>query len=166
MLPLSRAVLAVRPYAHVTGARRVPVLASANGIPFLRLTKPQPTALSRVLRQKLARRMDTFHARIELQNYWLPLARQEDEWDALLAAQARKEPELEERVAEGEDRWVDEILKAIEENADVAEEWGRRDKGIMRRMQGIVDRETELALKEGREVIRGRVKAPLRVIKP
>jgi hypothetical protein len=162
ILPSSRAVLAVRPYARVTGARRVPVLASANGIPFLRLTKPQPASLSRVLRQKLARRMETFHARIELQNYWLPLAQQEDEWDELVAAEGEKG--MEQGAEEG--RWVDVVLKAREENVEVYEEWSRRDRGIVKKMQGIVDRETALVLKEGREVVRGRVKAPIRVMKP
>jgi hypothetical protein len=33
-------------------------------------------------------------------------------------------------------------------------------------MQRIVDVETEMVLKEGREVITGRKKAPIRVIKP
>ncbi|KAG9205857.1 hypothetical protein G6514_006131 [Epicoccum nigrum] len=164
-LPPSRAVLAVRPYAHVTGQRRVPVLASANGIPFLRLTKPQPASLSRVLRQKLARRMATFHARIELQNYWLPLAQQEDEWDALVAAEATGDRERVSGTAD-EGCWVDVVLKAREENVDLYEEWSRRDRGIVRRMQGIVDREAELVLKEGRSIVRGRAKAPVRVIKP
>ena len=161
-LPPARAVLAVRPYARVTGQRRVPVLASANGIPFLRLTKPQPASLSRVLRQKLARRMATFHARIELQNYWLPLAQQEDEWDALLSREAGDGV----RAVAEESRWVDEVLQAREENVEVYEEWLRRDRGLVRRMQAIVDRETALVLKEGREVVRGRAKAPIRVIKP
>lgn len=169
-LPPSRAVLAVRPYARVTGQRRVPVLASANGIPFLRLTKPQPASLSRVLRQKLARRMATFHARIELQNYWLPLAQQEDEWDALVAREAGKGMGLGDtdglRVVAAEGKWVDVVLRAREENVDVYEEWLRRDRGIIKRMQGIVDQETALVLKEGREVVRGRAKAPIRVIKP
>lgn len=167
-LPPARAVLAVRPYPRVTGQRRVPVLASANGIPFLRLTKPQPASLSRVLRQKLARRMATFHARIELQNYWLPLAQQEDEWDALVSREAGKGRGLGDgvRVVAEESRWVDEVLQAREENVEVYEEWLRRDRGLVRRMQAIVDRETSLVLKEGREVVRGRVKAPIRVIKP
>ncbi|KAJ6270962.1 hypothetical protein PSV08DRAFT_300228, partial [Bipolaris maydis] len=35
-------------------------MSSANGIPFLRLTKPQPPALSRVLRQRLERKIRLF----------------------------------------------------------------------------------------------------------
>ena len=112
--------------------------------------------------------MATFHARIELQNYWLPLAQQEDEWDALVAREAGEGRGLGDglRVVAEESRWVDEVLLAREENVEVHEEWIRRDRGLVRKMQGIVDRETELALKEGREVVRGRVKAPIRVIKP
>ena len=106
--------------------------------------------------------MATFHARIELQNYWLPLAQQEDEWDALLSREAGDGV----RAVAEESRWVDEVLQAREENVEVYEEWLRRDRGLVRRMQAIVDRETALVLKEGREVVRGRAKAPIRVIKP
>lgn len=118
-----------------------------------------------MLRQKLARRMATFHARIELQNYWLPLAQQEDEWDALVAAETAADGERVSGTAD-EGCWVDVVLKAREENVDLYEEWSRRDRGIVRRMQAIVDREAELVLKEGRSIVRGRAKAPVRVIKP
>lgn len=143
---------------QVSGARKVPVLASANGVPFLRLTKPQPAALSRVLRQKLARRIGRFHQRVELQNYWLPLAKQEDEWDVLMAAQLRKR--------EDEVHWTDVMYEAEWQNGAVYEEELAKDRAIIKKMQDIVDEETRLALEEGEEVIRGRKKAPIRVLKP
>ncbi|KAJ4989982.1 DNA repair protein [Stagonosporopsis vannaccii] len=158
ILPLDRAVLNVRPHAQVSGTRKVPVIASANAVPFLRLTKPQPAALSRVLRQKLARRIGRFHQRIELQNYWIPLAKQEDEWDMLMAVQLRKR--------EDEVNWTDVMFEAERRNGAAYEEELARDREMIKRMQGIVDEETRLALKEGEEVIRGRKKAPIRVLKP
>lgn len=147
-----------RPYAQVPGTRKVPVMASANGVPFLRLTKPQPAALSRVLRQKLARRIERFHQRIELQNYWLPLARQEDKWDVLIAAQSREREEA--------PKWIDVMVEAERQNGAVYEEELARDREIIMKMQEIVDKETRLVRQEGREVVRGRKKAPIRVLKP
>jgi hypothetical protein len=133
-------------------------MAGANGIPFLRLTKPQPAALSRVLRQKLARRIARFHNRVELMNYWLPLAKQEDEWDMLMTAQLR---EREDRV-----KWTDAVHEAKRLNVVLYEEELAKDREITRKMQSIVDEETKLALKEGQTIVRGREKAPIRVLKP
>lgn len=157
-LPPEKAVLNARPYARISGARKVPILASANGIPFLRLTKPQPAALSRVLRQKLARRNLRFHDKIELGNYWLPLAKQEDEWDALLTEQLmQKEDNIE---------WAKAVSDAERQLGAQHAEWMANDKEITRKMQRIVDIETELALKEGQAIVRGRRKAPIRVLRP
>lgn len=151
-------MLNARPYARISGARKVPILASANGIPFLRLTKPQPAALSRVLRQKLARRNLRFHDKIELGNYWLPLAKQEDEWDALLTEQLmQKEDNIE---------WAKAVSDAERQLGAQHAEWMANDKEITRKMQRIVDIETELALKEGQAIVRGRRKAPIRVLRP
>ncbi|KAJ4311908.1 hypothetical protein N0V94_007711 [Neodidymelliopsis sp. IMI 364377] len=158
VLPPEKAVLNVRPYAQVSGPRRVPVIASANGIPFLRLTKPQPPALSRVLRQKLDRRITRFHRKVLLENYWMPLARQEDEWDNLMTAQLK--------LREDRIKWTDAVFEAERHNQALYEEDVARDKEIVRKMQAIVDQETKLALKEGQEVIRGRKKRPIRVLKP
>ncbi|KAF1930819.1 uncharacterized protein M421DRAFT_57499 [Didymella exigua CBS 183.55] len=158
VLPQERAVLKNRPYTQVTGQRQVPRIASANGIPFLRLSKPQPAALSRVLRQKLDRRIERFHRRVELQNYWLPLAKQEDEWDELVLPQLRRR--------EDEIRWADAMHEAERQNGVIYEAELVKDAALIRKMQSIVDAETEFVLNEGREVIRGRKKAPIRVIKP
>ncbi len=133
-------------------------MASANGIPFLRLTKPQPVALSRVLHQKLARRIERFHRRVELQNYWLPMAKQEDEWDELIAAQLWKR--------EDTVRWTDAVHEAERKNSELYEKELAKDLRIAKNMQRIVDEETKLALEEGQEVIRGRKKAPIQVFKP
>lgn len=157
-LPQERAVLNNRPYAQVTGQRQVPRIASANGVPFLRLTKPQPAALSRVLRQKLDRRIERFHRRVELQNYWLPLAQQEDEWDEFVSPQLKTQ--------EDGTKWADAMREAERLNAAEYEAELAADALLTRKMQRIVDAETEMVLKEGREVVTGRKKAPIRIIKP
>lgn len=115
-------------------------------------------SLSRVLRQKIARRIKRFHEKVELQNYWLPLAKQEDEWDALVAHHSRR--------YEDGGKWVDAVYDAERENVAVYDAELAQDKEMTRKMLAIVDEETRLALEEGQEVIRGRKKAPIRVLKP
>lgn len=157
-LPPERAVLNVRPYAKTSGPRRVPVLASANGVPFLRLTKPQPPALSRVIQQRLRRKIQLFDSRVLLENWWLPICQQEDAWDALITAQLK---EREDTV-----KWADAIHVSARENQEAHEADIRKDREMTRKMQGIVEMETKLALEEGQTVMRGRKRHPIRVIKP
>ncbi|KAF1946131.1 hypothetical protein EJ02DRAFT_336794 [Clathrospora elynae] len=157
-LPPEQAVLNVRPYTNVSGYRHVPILASANGVPFLRITKPQPPALSRILRQRLERKIELFDIKILLGNWWLPICKQEDEWDVLINAQLRRR--------EDTVKWTDAIRLAEQENQDAYERDVQKDREIARKMQRIVDEETEFALKEGQTIVRGRKRHPIRVIKP
>lgn len=110
------------------------------------------------MRQKLDRRIERFHRRVELQNYWIPLAQQEDEWDESVSLQLGR--------FEGGTKWADAMHQAERLNAAEYDAEMRADAAIIRKMQRIVDAETEMVLKEGREVITGRKKAPIRVIKP
>ena len=157
-LPPERAVLNVRPFAKTSGPRHVPILASANGVPFLRLTKPQPPALSRMLRQRLQRKIDLFDSKVLLGNWWLPVCRQEDDWDDLLKGQLGND--------EDSVKWTDAVRQAETENHWAYERDLRKDRDMMRDMQAIVDKEMELALKEGQTIIRGRKRRPILVIRP
>ncbi|CAN9158426.1 unnamed protein product [Alternaria alternata] len=157
-LPPEKAVLNVRPYAQTSGPRHVPILASANGIPFLRLTKPQPPALSQVLHQRLERKTELFDTKVLLDNWWLPICRQEDKWDVLMNEQLKKR--------EDTVRWTDAVRLSQSENQEAYEKDLKKDRQITRKMQRIVDMETELALKEGQTIVRGRRRHPIRVIKP
>ncbi|KAF2832960.1 hypothetical protein CC86DRAFT_389366 [Ophiobolus disseminans] len=161
-LPPHRAVLNVRPYAKTSGPRHVPVIASANGIPFLRLTKPQPPALSRMLRQRLAKKIRVFDTKIMLGNWWLPMSKREDEWDAIVNMQTGSK-------VNGHDdgvRWVDAVRLSERENQEAYERDQTKERMVTRKMQKIVDLETELALKEGRTITRGRNRRPISVLKP
>jgi hypothetical protein len=157
-LPPEKAVLNVRPYAQTSGPRHVPILASANGIPFLRLTKPQPPALSQVLHQRLERKTELFDTMVLLDNWWLPICQQEDKWDVLMNEQLKKR--------EDTVRWTDAVRLSQSENREAYEKDLKKDRQITRKMQRIVDMETELALKEGQTIVRGRRRHPIRVIKP
>lgn len=157
-LPPERAVLNVRPYAKTSGPRHVPILASANGVPFLRFTKPQPPMLTRIIRQRLERRQVIFDTKIFLNNWWKPMCQSEDVWDDLLRAQLNE--------GEEEGKWVDAIRLSLSHNHEAYRQENDRDKRLTKRMQYIVDKETELALKEGRTIVRGRRRRPLKIIKP
>ncbi|KAF2463146.1 uncharacterized protein BDR25DRAFT_246316 [Lindgomyces ingoldianus] len=152
-----RAVLHVRPYAHVPGPRKVPILASANGIPFLRLGKPQPLSLSRILRQKLDKKIERFDKKMILMNYWRPIAEYEDRWDDIISTHfGVLQGEGNRRREEGEVTWAYEVEQAMRENASAHERDLNRDKAIAWKMQRIVDKETALALEEGEKIVRGR----------
>ncbi|XP_014554632.1 hypothetical protein COCVIDRAFT_28336 [Bipolaris victoriae FI3] len=157
-LPPEKAVLNVRPYAKTSGPRHVPIMSSANGIPFLRLTKPQPPALSRVLRQRLQRKIQLFDTKVLLSNWWLPMCQQEDEWDALISAQ------LETR--EDDVKWADAIRQSERVNQEAHARDMRKDREITKKMQNIVDLEMKMALEEGETIVRGRRRRPIQVIKP
>jgi hypothetical protein len=108
-----------------------------------------------MLRFKLDQRQKAFDQKIMFMNYWLPLARQEDEWDDILERDFGTQVELEDGKS-----WQSEIHNAIEENAKVYDKQVAMDKQIARKMQDIVDQETALALQEGVKIIRGRKGRP------
>ncbi|KAI1366424.1 hypothetical protein F5Y08DRAFT_337623 [Xylaria arbuscula] len=74
-----------------TGRRKVPHMDMAGDIPFLRLTKPQPAVLSRVLNQKVRKRATRIIKMTELQNDGLPTAKLEDQWDAEIMRRVQQE---------------------------------------------------------------------------
>jgi hypothetical protein len=114
-----------------------------------------------MLRQRLFTKTNTFHKKVMLANWWLPMAQQEDEWDALVNMRAG-------RNVDGSDgvKWVDAVRMNEKLNQAAYEEDCARDRETIRKMQRIVDVETELALQEGQTVVRGRKKRPIRVLKP
>ncbi|EMD61415.1 hypothetical protein COCSADRAFT_39148 [Bipolaris sorokiniana ND90Pr] len=157
-LPPEKAVLNVRPYPKTSGPRHVPIMSSANGIPFLRLTKPQPPALSRVLRQRLQRKIQLFDTKVLLSNWWLPMCEEEDAWDALINAQLQ--------TREDDVKWTDAIRQSEWLNQEAYKKDMRKDREITKKMQNIVDLETKMALEEGQTIVRGRRRRPIQVIKP
>jgi hypothetical protein len=128
----------------------------------LRLKKPQPPSLSRVLRQELDRRIKIFDRKVLLGNYWIPISAQEDEWDEILETELGF-TEKEETRTEG--KWVDEVEHAHSQNAKFHERDLRRSKAMAKIMLELVDKETELALKEGQKIIRGRPRPPKSKVK-
>jgi hypothetical protein len=106
--------------------------------------------------------MNLFHMKVMLGNWWLPMARQEDEWDALVNKRAGRNIDG----REDDVKWVHAITISERLNQEVHERSQAREKATTRKMQKIVDLETRLALQEGQTIVRGRKKRPLKVIKP
>jgi hypothetical protein len=139
-LPPESKALAVRPRPKVSGIRKIPILANATGIPFLRFTKPQPRNLSRIIRQKLEAKNKRFHDKVLLSHYHIPLGQQEDAWDDLVREYAE--------VGRREPRWIDEPRKALEEVLRKTEDVKAGATRLADKMQHIVEQETELARRE------------------
>jgi len=174
-LPPELAELNVRPRKTVSGVRRVPILCSANGVPFLRLKKPQPVSLSRILRQKIDRRQKVFDQMVLLDNYWLPIAQAEDDWDDLVIAEcgtgavldegakgikdSKKAGEWERELWDGV-LWVEEIEKAKATNKKAYVDDMAHGREMAKKMIKIIDQEMVLAKKEGVKVVRGRPGRP------
>ncbi|KAK1083697.1 hypothetical protein LTR48_006082 [Friedmanniomyces endolithicus] len=131
------------------GKRRVPVLYNAQGVPVLRLSKPQPAALSGYINHRAEvkqKRHDTRHRLTEE----LEGARWEDGWDGIL--------ERETGVREGDEQgkwrgggWTQEIVSARDEVGRRLGEDAEKRRVMGGRMQGVVDRERAMAEREGRE---------------
>ncbi|KOS22437.1 hypothetical protein ESCO_001874 [Escovopsis weberi] len=74
--------------------RRIPIVsATADGQPFLRITKPQPHTLSRMVGRKGRLFSNRIASIMEVDEEWVPQAALEDEWDALIRdLRAREAP--------------------------------------------------------------------------
>ncbi|KAL5391581.1 hypothetical protein PMIN06_003168 [Paraphaeosphaeria minitans] len=161
VLPPEKALLNVRPYAKTTGPRHVPILASANGIPFLRIKKPQPPVLSRVIRQALQRRIDNFHDRILYLNYWIPLSNHEDEWDAILEKDCDFVEKNTRKYGTFDPLWVDEVIIAEQANRTAHDKDLKKTTETVTRMTELIDKERVLAIQEGQKIVRGRKTKPI-----
>jgi hypothetical protein len=100
--------------------------------------------------------------KVMLANWWMPVAKQEDDWDAMVNMYAYR------RVDGDEDgvKWVDAISLSERENKDAYDRDQTKERETTKKMQMIVDLETSLALKEGQTIVRGRKRRPIKVIKP
>jgi len=129
------------PLEKLSGRRHVPVLFSAQKIPVLRLTKPQPENLSGYLAHRQRVRQKRHDTRHRLDDE-LEIARSEDRWDSLVAAEL---PEGERTV---EPAWSAAVSLAKKELGEKLEQEKRKNREMGVKMQGVVDRERELSEKE------------------
>jgi hypothetical protein len=137
------------PLEQLSGPRHVPVLFSANRIPVLRITKPQPPRLSAYIDARIKQRQkwrDTRDRLIELRE----LSGYEDEWDNLTQSN-------DENGGLTLDNWMSEpswtsaayhAVGAIDSKLIAERE---KNRVMAEKMQAVVDRERELFEKEKKE---------------
>lgn len=149
--------LFARPHslAQLSGKRHIPVLFSANNIPILRIKKPQPENLSGFIKNRITQRQ-----RRHDRKHWLmeqiEFAQYEDMWDEIM------EKEVGVSVGDGEEpTWAEEFEIAKDEVEWSIRLEGKKNTAMAARMQGIVDRETELFERE-REVRKAKKRAERR----
>ncbi|KAL4811231.1 hypothetical protein BDV18DRAFT_155838 [Aspergillus unguis] len=71
-----------RPHLMISGKRHVPAMVNAGGIPILRIKKPQPQNLSRIIRTKIMAREKLTNRRERLETDMF-FGEDEDVWDRL-----------------------------------------------------------------------------------
>ena len=133
------------PLSQLSGKRRVPVLFSANSIPILRIKKPQPESLSGFIRHRIEQRQ-----RRHDRKHWLmeqiQFARYEDLWDEIV------EREVGVRDDDGRElTWAEEFEVAKNQVDWLIRLEGKNNVAMAAKMQGIVDRETEMFERERAE---------------
>ena len=108
------------------GTRRIPNLVTAQGIPFLRYSKPQPISLNRFIRQKVLWNERNWTRRGILEEKIL-LAEFEDDWDRILEQEhCIADVDYNDATATyTEPSWADEFI-----NADATIRWAIRTRDI------------------------------------
>ncbi|KAK3070217.1 hypothetical protein LTR53_010838 [Teratosphaeriaceae sp. CCFEE 6253] len=128
--------------SQLSGKRHVPVLYNAQGIPVLRLSKPQPESLSGYINHRVQRKQKRHDTRQRL-DVEGDLAWREDEWDGILAEQTGVVDGSGEKARER--GWGHEIGAAKREVFKKLEEDSERNRVMAEKMQAVVDREEEQA---------------------
>lgn len=145
-----------RPLSALKGRnRRVPVLVSANRIPFLRFTKPQPQALSMYIKTRVVQRQRRHDRRKELEAA-VELGHWEDEWDR--DVRVRMEGRSEGDVGRGRSSdgdagatWQDVALGGLKEIHGALDRETEKNKLWAQKMVAIVDREKKMAETERKQ---------------
>ena len=148
------------PLAQLSGRRHVPTLVNANHIPILRIRKPQSETLSRYIRQRIQQRQKR-HDRRHMLGGLLELAKSEDRWDSICVSNLENGKEVVYGVdIDGrEPRWSAELEQSLREVQTAINEEGVKNMLMARKMQDVVDRETELYEKEKEEKMRAKKRA-------
>lgn len=143
------------PLAQLRGRRHIPILINAGGFPMLRVKKPQPPLLSKILRDKLATRQRRGDQILELDalRVW---AVDEDIWDRDMRMQQQQQQhhhhhhQTSEKVAEGkgEGKYVDTIDELVVMIRGKLEMEERKQRALAQRFWEIVRLETKLVGEE------------------
>jgi hypothetical protein len=130
-----------------SGIRRVPVLENANGTPFLRLTKPQPAIVSRVILQKTKHFTKLWEFWRHVEEVSRPEAQTEDRWESILQKHLGVRPDSPGKTREFEEQMTQAAYDA--RGRIIKRRYDEHARGVA--LQKIVREERALAEKERTE---------------
>lgn len=132
----------VFPRPTVEGERKVPYFVRANGFPMVRWKKPQPKKLSRTINQLIKAKQKSVNYQLDYDEYYIPMAKNEDLWDALVKQQ------MDEPQTVVDETWVKHALDGVNFIKKISMERHKRTMEKAHKMIEIVEKEQELADKE------------------
>ncbi|KAJ9663776.1 hypothetical protein H2201_005497 [Coniosporium apollinis] len=147
-LPPEAKTLDVCPRPTVSGIRGVPKLVNAGGVPILRFKKPQPSGLSRLIKDKIQQRQDMFDRINAMQDIWIPLAEAEDAWDGILKERFGVTDTQSQGLDSDEPGWSDVMRQTVEQSFEWYDAQKEKVRNTAIRMQDIIDQEIELVRQE------------------
>ncbi|KAL9636932.1 MAG: hypothetical protein Q9164_002524 [Protoblastenia rupestris] len=132
-----------RPHVNISGRRHIPKIVNACRFPFLRIKKPQPAQLSRMIGDSITARESRISRSDELQKQiWT--AEDEDQWDAILSK------ELGVSESSGNGSWITAPRAALDIIRQSHERAIKKRIDMAVRMTDIVEKEAALATEEKR----------------
>ncbi|KAL2174607.1 uncharacterized protein P884DRAFT_249769 [Thermothelomyces heterothallicus CBS 202.75] len=134
-----------------SGVRKPPTLAAATAVPFLRLKKPQPRFLERVIRQKVERRAKKAIKIMEMQNEGMIDASDEDEWERLVAKMLAENGQQPGGAYKEEKTYRDSLSEAVTLTLESLNRDREDSVARAKALWQIVLAEQEMALKEEKE---------------
>ena len=132
-----------RPHLNITGRRHVPVLVNACRFPFLRIKKPQPPQLSRIISESIKvreRRLSRFQMLLNE----MTIAEGEDLWDRILSQEFGLVSSTK------ESSWTAVTRAAMAEISEAQNRAIAKRMKMAEKMTDIVEKETALAEEERR----------------
>lgn len=138
-----------RPRLSVAGQRHIPKLVNARGIPFLRIKKPQPQNLSRIIRYKLRFKDKLIERRDRLLVETL-FAKDEEDWDRLLTGRSLTEQVIyaEHHLPWVEGTWLESPLECYKKAYYDNIEFEKKQEALAEKMWEVVLSERKLAAEE------------------
>ncbi|KAI5369601.1 Putative complex 1 LYR protein [Septoria linicola] len=134
-----------------TGRRQVPKIFSANSIPVLRFVGSQSPALTGILNFRIKQRQRRHDLRHALEDQ-IPIAEQEDQWDAILNEHAGirgdRESQTGSRTAIHEARWDAEVREALKQVNSYLDQEKVKNRAMAEKMYAVIDREALLVEQE------------------
>jgi hypothetical protein len=143
--PPEHQFLNVFPRETVKGERKVPVFVRANGFPMVRWKKPQPDQLTRTMTGLIKGKQKNMDYQTDYEEYYIPMAQNEDVWDSILSQQTGERKEF------GENAWGWDAVGGLHYLKALSQERHKRTMDKAYKMVEVVEKEQELADRESTE---------------